>query len=261
MSSAISIESLSMEYGAAGSGHLALDTVSLEIRDNEFFTLLGPSGCGKTTLLRLIAGFEQPSAGVIRLYGQPMQDLPPFRRPVNTVFQSYALFPHMKVLENVAFGPRMQGLSRAARRARAGEMLELVHLSAAADQPPAELSGGMQQRVALARALAPRPRVLLMDEPFSGLDERLRDGIRDETLALLKDEGTAVLLVTHEPDEAMRMADLILLMRSGRIVQRKLPSASFGASATGTAAGLLSTSACASGRVMKTTAAARIRPY
>lgn len=145
MSSAISIETLSMEYGAAGSGHKALDEVSLEIRDNEFFTLLGPSGCGKTTLLRLIAGFEQPTAGVIRLYGEPMQDLPPFRRPVNTVFQSYALFPHMTVAQNIGFGLEMQGKPKAEIAATVARMLALVKLPDVGGRRADQLSGGQQQ--------------------------------------------------------------------------------------------------------------------
>src|SRR5690606_9449676 len=159
MSSAISIESLSMEYGAPGSGHRALDEVSLEIRDNEFFTLLGPSGCGKTTLLRLIAGFEQPTAGVIRLYGEPMQDLPPFRRPVNTVFQSYALFPHMTVAQNIGFGLEMQGRPKAEIAATVERMLALVKLPDVGNRRADQLSGGQQQRIALARALASQPKV------------------------------------------------------------------------------------------------------
>ena len=186
--------------------------------------LLGPSGCGKSTTLRMIAGVERPDQGEIRIDGQPVFGagamVPPEDRSVGLMFQDFALFPHLSVAQNVAFG--LKG-DRAAKRARVGELLERVNLAGYGDKHPHQLSGGEQQRVALARALAPRPKVMLMDEPFSGLDNRLRDGIRDATLEVLKGEGAAVLLVTHEPDEAMRMADEIALMRGGRIVQRGAP--------------------------------------
>lgn len=205
-------------------GQTVVEDVSLSIAAGQVLCLLGPSGCGKSTTLRAIAGVEAPVAGVIRIDGRVLCGdgtmVPPERRGVGLIFQDFALFPHLSVAENVAFG--LKG-TRAARRRRAGELLERVHLSPYLDSYPHELSGGEQQRVALARALAPKPRVMLMDEPFSGLDNRLRDGIRDETLGLLKEEGTAVLLVTHEPEEAMRMADEIALMRGGRIVQRGAP--------------------------------------
>ena len=219
MSSAISIESLSMEYGAAGSGHLALDTVSLEIRDNEFFTLLGPSGCGKTTLLRLIAGFEQPSAGVIRLYGEPMQDLPPFRRPVNTVFQSYALFPHMTVAQNIGFGLEMQGKPKTEIAATVEKMLALVKLPDVGNRRADQLSGGQQQRIALARALASWPRVLLLDEPLSALDARIRKHLREQIRAIQQELGLTTIFVTHDQEEALTMSDRIFLMNAGKIVQ------------------------------------------
>ena len=167
MSSAISIDRVCMEFGDPGQGVRALDEVSLEIRANEFFTLLGPSGCGKTTLLRLIAGFEQPSSGAIRLYGEEMQGLPPFRRPVNTVFQSYALFPHMTVAQNIGFGLEMQGRPKAEIEATVQRMLELVKLPDVGRRRADQLSGGQQQRIALARALASRPKVLLLDESLS----------------------------------------------------------------------------------------------
>ncbi|MDT0682713.1 ABC transporter ATP-binding protein [Roseicyclus sp. F158] len=198
--------------------------VSLSISTGEVLCLLGPSGCGKSTTLRIAAGVDRQDAGEVRLGGQVAASgatfVPPERRSVGLMFQDFALFPHLKVADNVAFG--LKG-GAAANGARIGELLERVGLSRFHDSWPHELSGGEQQRVALARALAPRPRVMLMDEPFSGLDNRLRDGIRDETLSLLKEEGTAVLLVTHEPDEAMRMADEIALMRDGRIVQSGAP--------------------------------------
>ena len=224
MSSAISIESLSMEYGAAGSGHLALDTVSLEIRDNEFFTLLGPSGCGKTTLLRLIAGFEQPSAGVIRLYGEPMQDLPPFRRPVNTVFQSYALFPHMTVAQNIGFGLEMQGKPKTEIAATVEKMLALVKLPDVGNRRADQLSGGQQQRIALARALASRPQVLLLDESLSALDMKLRKDMQIELKRLQAETGITFIFVTHDQEEALTMSDRIAVMSKGRILQVGTPN-------------------------------------
>ncbi|MEX5448614.1 ABC transporter ATP-binding protein [Stutzerimonas stutzeri] len=224
MSSAISIETLSMEYGAAGSGHKALDEVSLEIRDNEFFTLLGPSGCGKTTLLRLIAGFEQPTAGVIRLYGEPMQDLPPFRRPVNTVFQSYALFPHMTVAQNIGFGLEMQGKPKAEIAATVERMLALVKLPDVGGRRADQLSGGQQQRIALARALASRPRVLLLDESLSALDMKLRKEMQIELKRLQAETGITFIFVTHDQEEALTMSDRIAVMSKGRILQVGTPS-------------------------------------
>jgi len=205
-------------------GQVVVDDVSFSIPAGQVTCLLGPSGCGKSTTLRIIAGVDMQDQGKIFVDGNLVCDtvfrVPPERRAIGLMFQDFALFPHLSVADNVAFG--LDG-SRAGKRARVTELLERVHLEKHIDSFPHALSGGEQQRVALARALAPRPRILLMDEPFSGLDERLRDGIRDETLALLKEEGTAVLLVTHEPHEAMRMADQILLMRGGKIVQRGAP--------------------------------------
>ncbi|WCR05439.1 ABC transporter ATP-binding protein [Paracoccus saliphilus] len=205
-------------------GQRVVDDVGFSVEAGQVACLLGPSGCGKSTTLRLVAGVDLPDSGRIFVDGKPVCDgnihIPPERRSVGLMFQDFALFPHLPVSENVAFG--LKG-GYSTNRAHVGELLERVRMSSHIDSYPHELSGGEQQRVALVRALAPQPRVLLMDEPFSGLDERLRDGIRDETLALLKEEGTAVLLVTHEPDEAMRMADQILLMRDGRIVQQGAP--------------------------------------
>ncbi|MGH8374606.1 MAG: ABC transporter ATP-binding protein, partial [Pseudomonas sp.] len=167
---AIEVRNVSKRYSDDPGLAPALDNVSVDIADNEFFTLLGPSGCGKTTLLRTIAGFEHVSDGEIRLAGEPVNDLPPFKRRVNTVFQSYALFPHMSVAQNIAFGLEMQGLDRKLIPQRVDEMLALVQMQHLAKRKPAELSGGQQQRVALARALAPKPKVLLLDEPLSALD-------------------------------------------------------------------------------------------
>ncbi|SHE63810.1 iron(III) transport system ATP-binding protein [Loktanella atrilutea] len=204
--------------------HQVVDDVSLSVMPGQVTCLLGPSGCGKSTTLRMIAGVEDPDAGRIDVDGRTLwqdgRSVPPEQRSIGLMFQDFALFPHLSVAQNVAFGLK---LDRAAARARVVDLLAKVGMSRHIDRFPHELSGGEQQRVALARALAPRPKVMLMDEPFSGLDDRLRDDIRDETLDVLKAEGTAVLLVTHEPGEAMRMADEIALMRGGRIVQRGAP--------------------------------------
>lgn len=206
-------------------GQAVVDDVSLSIQPGQVTCLLGPSGCGKSTTLRMIAGVEMQDSGTIHVDGELICDtvfrIPPERRSIGLIFQDFALFPHMTVGANVAYG--LRNMASDARIARAQSLLERVELARYIDAYPHQLSGGEQQRVALARALAPRPRIMLMDEPFSGLDNRLRDGIRDETLALLKEEDTAVLLVTHEPDEAMRMADEIALMRRGKIVQQGAP--------------------------------------
>ncbi|MEM9438348.1 MAG: ABC transporter ATP-binding protein [Pseudomonadota bacterium] len=204
----------------------AVDAVSLSVAAGEVLCLLGPSGCGKSTTLRMVAGVERVDAGEIRVDGVPVAgplgEVPAEERGVGLMFQDFALFPHLKVGDNVGYGltgPRKE------RRARVDALLERVGLAQYRDVYPHVLSGGEQQRVALARALAPRPGVMLMDEPFSGLDERLRDEVRDDTLAVLREEGAAVLLVTHDPVEAMRMGDEIALMRGGRIVQRGTPQA------------------------------------
>ena len=216
----LEIKDLRRAYG----GRQVVDGVSLQIMPGQVTCLLGPSGCGKSTTLRMIAGVEMQDSGTIHVDGKLICDtifrVPPERREIGLMFQDFALFPHLSVADNVGFG--LKG-SKASKRARIEELLERVDLKRFIDGYPHQLSGGEQQRVALARALAPRPRIMLMDEPFSGLDNRLRDGIRDETLSILKEEDTAVLLVTHEPDEAMRMADEIALMRDGRIVQQGAP--------------------------------------
>ena len=205
-------------------GQQVVNDLSLSIAPGQVTCLLGPSGCGKSTTLRMIAGVETPDSGEILIDGVQVfargRNLPPEARGVGLMFQDFALFPHLTVAENVAFG--LSG-DRSAKAARVTELLERVNLHGYGEKHPHQLSGGEQQRVALARALAPRPQVMLMDEPFSGLDNRLRDGIRDTTLDILKSEGAAVLLVTHEPDEALRMADEIALMRGGQIVQRGSP--------------------------------------
>ena len=206
-------------------GRVVVNDVSLSIQPGQVTCLLGPSGCGKSTTLRMIAGVEMQDSGEIYVDGHLICDtvfrVPPERREIGLMFQDFALFPHLSVADNVAFGLRKG--SKAQKRARVEELLDRVDLRRFIDGYPHQLSGGEQQRVALARALAPKPKIMLMDEPFSGLDNRLRDGIRDETLTILKEQDTAVLLVTHEPEEAMRMADEIALMRDGKIVQRGAP--------------------------------------
>ena len=216
---AIQIESVSKRFGQGGNAVLALDSVSVRIRENEFFTLLGPSGCGKTTLLRLIAGFEHPSAGAIRLHGEDIAHLPPYRRPVNTVFQSYALFPHMTVARNIGFGLEMLGRPKAEIERTVAEMLRLVRMEELAPRLTSQISGGQQQRVALARALAPRPKVLLLDEPLSALDYKLRKEMQIELKRLQHETGITFVFVTHDQEEALTMSDRVAVMSRGRILQ------------------------------------------
>ena len=212
---AIDIDQVSKHYGSVQ----ALDSVSLAIADREFFTLLGPSGCGKTTLLRVLAGFESVSSGRVALFGKELSALPPFKRPVNTVFQQYSLFPHMSVRENVLFGLQMKGVDSAAAGRRADQMLELVQLSDFATRKPSQLSGGQQQRVALARALAPEPQVLLLDEPLSALDLKLRQSMRSELKQIQQDSGITFVFVTHDQEEALTMSDRIAVMSQGQLQQ------------------------------------------
>jgi spermidine/putrescine transport system ATP-binding protein len=197
----------------------ALDDVSVTIRQNEFFTLLGPSGCGKTTLLRLIAGFDHPTQGTILLQGQDISHLPPYRRSVNTVFQSYALFPHMTVAQNIGFGLEMLGKPKAEVRETVGAMLKLVRMDELKDRRTDQISGGQQQRVALARALAPRPKVLLLDEPLSALDYKLRKDMQIELKRLQHETGITFIFVTHDQEEALTMSDRVAVMSRGRILQ------------------------------------------
>lgn len=220
-SSVVVLEHISRRYDNLA----AVRDVSLTVSAGEVLCLLGPSGCGKTTTLRMVAGVERPDSGRIFIGGVEVDGedcfVPPERRNIGLMFQDHALFPHMSVLENVAFG--LQGMRASERRKKALRGLERVDMLSAADFYPDRLSGGEQQRVALARALAPGPGVMLMDEPFSGLDKRLRDSIRDDTLTLLKSIGACSLLVTHDPEEAMRMGDRIALMRQGRLLQLGSP--------------------------------------
>ena len=197
----------------------AVNEVSLEIADGEFFALLGPSGCGKTTTLRAIAGFEQPTSGEVLIRGEAVQGIPPFHRPVNTVFQDYALFPHMSVLDNVKFGLRMAKVAKAQAKERAMEMLELVQLPHIASRKPHQLSGGQRQRVALARALVNKPAVLLLDEPLGALDLKLRKRMQTELKTMQREVGITFVFVTHDQEEAMTMADRIAVMNDGRVLQ------------------------------------------
>lgn len=205
-------------------GRRVVDDVSLQLHAGTVTCLLGPSGCGKSTTLRIVAGVETPSSGTVAIDGTqvagPSVMVPPEHRGVGLMFQDFALFPHLSVAQNIAFGLRVP---RAEKRDIVTSLLSRVGLESFASKYPHQLSGGEQQRVALLRALAPRPSIILMDEPFSGLDNRLRDSVREETFELLRDEGACVLLVTHEPEEAMRVADRIALMRAGRIVQDGAP--------------------------------------
>lgn len=220
----LAIHGVTKVFDTAGTSAVrAVDNLSLDVRQNEFFTLLGPSGCGKTTLLRMIAGLEQPSSGEILLDGAAMQGLPPFRRPINTVFQSYALFPHMSVGENVGFGLKMRGLDGTVIAQRVDEVLALVRLEGLAERQPSQLSGGQQQRVALARALANEPKILLLDEPLSALDLKLRKQMRLELKRLQKATGITFVFVTHDQEEALIMSDRVAVLSEGRILQLGRP--------------------------------------
>lgn len=224
ISTAIELRSVTKVFQAGSAESVtALDEVSLAIRDNEFFTLLGPSGCGKTTLLRLIAGFEQVTRGNILLFGDDVAGLPPHKRPINTVFQHYALFPHMTVEENVAFGLRMLRRNKAEIRRTVETMLTLVKMPDLGNRKSSQLSGGQQQRVALARALANHPRVLLLDEPLSALDLKLRQEMRLELKTLQRETGITFIFVTHDQEEALTMSDRIAVLRAGRIQQVGAP--------------------------------------
>ena len=216
---AIEARNVVKAFGQGDTAVRALDDVSVEIRQGEFFTLLGPSGCGKTTLLRLIAGFEMPTDGLILLDGQDITYLPPNKRPVNTVFQSYALFPHLTVAQNISFGLEMLGKPKAEIAARTEKMIALVKLEAMAGRKTSQLSGGQQQRVALARALAPQPKVLLLDEPLSALDLKLRQAMQIELKRLQRETGITFVFVTHDQEEALTMSDRIGVMSNGKLQQ------------------------------------------
>jgi putative spermidine/putrescine transport system ATP-binding protein len=217
MASAAAVEAkgVTKVFGAGQDAVRALDGVSVTIRQNEFFTLLGPSGCGKTTLLRLIAGFEFPTEGEILLYGEDIALLPPFKRPVNTVFQNYSLFPHMTVGQNIGFGLEMLGKPKAEVEKRVTEMLRLVRMEELRNRKTSQISGGQQQRVALARALAPQPKVLLLDEPLSALDAKIRVSLREEIRSIQRKLGITTIYVTHDQEEALSMSDRIVVMHEG----------------------------------------------
>jgi putative spermidine/putrescine transport system ATP-binding protein len=233
---AVSLEGVTYRYPGTQAG--VFDT-RLDIQPGELVVCLGPSGCGKTTLLRLIAGFLKPDSGVIRLNGAEVSALPTRERECGVVFQAYALFPHMRVWENVAYPLRVREVPLADRRRRAGEMLELVGLTGLADRLPAQLSGGQQQRVALARALVFGPRALLLDEPLSALDAATRVTMRDEIRRIQREHNIATLLITHDQDEALSLADRIVLQREGRIVQTGTPLAIYDAPADAFVAGFV----------------------
>ncbi|SNR43433.1 ABC transporter ATP-binding protein [Puniceibacterium sediminis] len=219
MTSAIRFSGVSRHYGDVK----AVDTLDLDIAEGEFFAMLGPSGSGKTTSLRLIAGFERPTAGEIRIFGQIAQGIPPYKRNVNTVFQDYALFPHLNVRDNVAYGLMIAGQPKAQRHKAADGALEMVALGGYGDRKPSELSGGQRQRVALARALVNQPKALLLDEPLGALDLKLREQMQEELKSLQRSLGITFIFVTHDQGEALSMADRVAVFNKGRIVQIGAP--------------------------------------
>ncbi|RFB90260.1 polyamine ABC transporter ATP-binding protein [Rhizobium leguminosarum bv. trifolii] len=219
MTSAVRFQQVSRHFGPVR----AVDGVDLEIAPGEFFAMLGPSGSGKTTCLRLIAGFEQPSAGHIQIFGETADGIPPYRRNVNTVFQDYALFPHLNILDNVAYGLMVKGVGKAERMKAAGDALDLVKLPGYGARRPGQLSGGQRQRVALARALVNKPKVLLLDEPLGALDLKLREQMQEELKSLQRALGITFVFVTHDQGEALSMADRVAVFNNGNIVQEGTP--------------------------------------
>jgi putative spermidine/putrescine transport system ATP-binding protein len=240
---AIELAGLRKSFGAVE----AVAGIDLEIADGEFFSMLGPSGSGKTTVLRLIAGFEQPTAGTVSLSGRDVTRRAPFERDVNTVFQDYALFPHMSVLENVEYGLKVRKVSRRERRERAAQALSTVRLEGYGVRKPSELSGGQRQRVALARALVNRPRVLLLDEPLGALDLKLREQMQVELKQIQRDAGITFVFVTHDQEEALTMSDRVAVFDSGRIAQMGTPLEIYEAPSTSFVAGFVGTSNLLSG--------------
>lgn len=219
----VELKNIIKEFDSGGATVRAVDDVSVQIADGEFFALLGPSGCGKTTTLRMIAGFEQPTSGHILIRGKAMENIPAYHRPVNTVFQDYALFPHMTVMQNIMFGLQMEGVGKKDATKRAQEALDMVRLPAVGNRKPNQLSGGQQQRIALARALVKRPAVLLLDEPLGALDLKLRKNMQYELKAMQRDIGITFIYVTHDQEEAITMADRIAVMSEGKMLQVGTP--------------------------------------
>jgi spermidine/putrescine transport system ATP-binding protein len=243
----VALHSVTKRYG----DFVAVDAISLSVRAGEFLSILGPSGSGKTTTMRMIGGFAMPSEGIVEISGVDVTTTPAYQRDVNTVFQSYALFPHMTIEDNVSYGLRMRGVRKQERRRLAAEMLEVVRLPEVAKQRPAQLSGGMQQRVALARALINRPSVLLLDEPLGALDRQLRENMQIELRQLQASLGTTFIYVTHDQDEALSMADRLAVMRNGRIEQLGPPADVYDAPASLWVAGFVGTSNQLPGTVRK----------
>ncbi|MGH9066670.1 MAG: ABC transporter ATP-binding protein [Acidimicrobiales bacterium] len=246
---AIELTGVAKEFGSRDGNVQAVEQVDLAIAEGEFFSLLGPSGCGKTTTLRMVAGFEAPTRGRILLYGEDMVGVPPNRRDVNLVFQNYALFPHMSVAENVAFGLRRKRVAKAEVLSRVGEMLSLVQLEGRENRRPKELSGGQQQRVALARALVNRPRALLLDEPLGALDLKLRQSMQIELKRIQREVGITFVYVTHDQGEALTMSDRLVVMNAGRIEQLGSPQELYESPRTRFVAGFIGTSNLLSGRI------------
>ncbi|HEX6755195.1 MAG TPA: ABC transporter ATP-binding protein [Mycobacteriales bacterium] len=245
----VSLRAVRKIFTSGDSAVTAVDGVDLDVADGEFFAMLGPSGSGKTTVLRLIAGFEQPTTGRVLLDGEDVSRLAPFQRDVNTVFQDYALFPHMTVAENVAYGLRVKGVPRVDRRRRVDQALATVRLVDYGSRRPAQLSGGQRQRVALARALVNRPKVLLLDEPLGALDLRLREEMQVELKAIQREVGVSFLFVTHDQGEALTMSDRIAVFNAGRVEQVGTPAEIYERPATPFVAGFVGTSNLLTGAV------------